>query len=73
MASPVRTIGPVPLAPPWEGLSGTTVTVLPCSRREGCGSGMTCWRPEEWHEAGVRDRLRKMMLDRLGRADEIER
>jgi hypothetical protein len=34
---------------------------------------MTCWRPEEWHEAEVRDRLRKMMLDRLGRADEIER
>ena len=34
---------------------------------------MACWHPEEWHEAGVWDRLRKMMLDRLGRADEIER
>ena len=40
----------------------------------GCGSGMTCWRRlEEWHEAGVWDRLRKTpLLDRLGRADEID-
>ncbi len=37
------------------------------------GSGMTCWRRlKEWHEAGVWDRLRKSMLDRLGQADEID-
>jgi hypothetical protein len=34
---------------------------------------MTCWRRlKEWHEAGVWDRLRKSMLDRLGQADEID-
>jgi transposase len=48
---------------PWE--------MLP--QEMGCGSGMTCWRRlKEWHEAGVWDRLRKMMLDRLGKADEID-
>lgn len=48
---------------PWE--------MLP--QEMGCGSGMTCWRRlEEWHEAGVWDRLRKTLLDRLGKADEID-
>ncbi len=44
---------------PWEMLS---------QQEMGCGSGMTCWRRlEEWHEAGVWDRLRKTLLDRLGK------
>ena len=48
---------------PWE--------MLP--QEIGCGSGMTCWRRlKDWHEAGVWDRLRKTMLDRLGQADEID-
>jgi transposase len=48
---------------PWE--------MLP--QEMGCGSGMTCWRRlKEWHEAGVWDRLRKTLLDRLGKADEID-
>ena len=48
---------------PWE--------MLP--QEMGCGSGMTCWRRlEAWHEAGVWDRLRKTLLDRLGKADEID-
>ena len=48
---------------PWE--------MLP--QEMGCGSGMPCWRRlEEWHEAGVWDRLRKTLLDRLGKADEID-
>ena len=39
----------------------------------GCGSGMTCWRRlEEWHEAGVWERLHRSLLDRLGQADEID-
>ena len=38
-----------------------------------CDSGMTCWRRlEEWHEAGVWERLHKALLDRLGKADEID-
>ena len=34
---------------------------------------MTCWRRlEEWYEAGVWEQLRKTLLDRLGKADEID-
>ncbi len=48
---------------PWE--------MLP--QEMGCGSGMTCWRRlEEWHEAGVWERLHRTLLDRLGQADEID-
>ena len=51
--------------------SGIPWQMLP--QEMGCGSGMTCWRRlKEWHEAGVWDRLRKTMLDRLGEADEID-
>jgi len=48
---------------PWE--------MLP--QEMGCGCGMTCWRRlEEWHEGGVWERLHRVMLDRLGQADEID-
>jgi transposase len=48
---------------PWE--------MLP--QEMGCGCGMTCWRRlEEWHEAGVWERLHRRLLDRLGQADEID-
>ncbi len=48
---------------PWE--------MLP--QEMGCGSGMTCWRRlKEWHEAGVWERLREALLDRLGQADKID-
>jgi transposase len=48
---------------PWE--------MLP--QELGCGSGMTCWRRlREWHEAGVRDRLHRELLDRLGEAGQID-
>jgi transposase len=48
---------------PWE--------MLP--QEMGCGSGMTCWRRlKEWHEAGVWQELHRMLLDRLGKADEID-
>ena len=40
----------------------------------GCGSGMTCWRRlKEWHEAVVWEELHRILLDRLGKADEIDR
>ena len=39
----------------------------------GCGSGMTCWRRlKEWHEAGVWERLHRVLLDRLGETDQID-
>jgi len=48
---------------PWE--------MLP--KEMGCGSGMTCWRRlKEWQEAGVWERLHRELLDRLGKADEID-
>ena len=48
---------------PWE--------MLP--QEMGCGSGMTCWRRlKEWNEAGVWEELHHKLLDRLGKADEID-
>ncbi len=48
---------------PWE--------MLP--QEMGCGSGMTCWRRlRDWHVAGVWERLHRVLLDELGRADQIE-
>ena len=48
---------------PWE--------MLP--QEMGCGSGMTCWRRlKEWNEAGVWEKLHHKLLDRLGKADEID-
>jgi transposase len=48
---------------PWE--------MLP--REMGCGSGMTCWRRlRDWQRAGVWARLRRVLLDRLGRANAID-
>jgi len=47
---------------PWE--------LLPMEM--GCGSGMTCWRRlHEWHQAGVWERLHRVLLDRLGYANAI--
>ncbi len=47
---------------PWE--------MLP--QEMGCGSGVTCWRRlREWQEAGVWERLHRVLLDRLGEADHI--
>ncbi len=48
---------------PWE--------MLP--QEMGCGSGVTCWRRlHEWQEAGVWKRLHRILLDRLGEADQID-
>ena len=48
---------------PWE--------LLP--REMGCGSGMTCWRRlRDWQEAGVWDRLHRVLLDRLGQANQLD-
>ena len=39
----------------------------------GCDSVMTCWRRlKQWHEAGVRHRLHRVLLDRLGQAARID-
>jgi len=38
----------------------------------GCGSGMTCWRRlRDWQAAGVWDTLHRVLLDRLGVADQL--
>ena len=39
----------------------------------GFGSGVTCWRRlEEWQEAGVWERLHRLLLTRLRAADRID-
>ena len=49
---------------PWE--------MLP--QEMGCGSGSTCWRRlRDWQEAGVWGELHRVLLDRLGEADRIDR
>ena len=48
---------------PWE--------MLP--QEMGCGSGVTCWRRlREWQEARVWERLHRVLLNRLGEADQID-
>lgn len=48
---------------PWE--------YLP--REMGCGSGMSCWRRlRDWQQAGVWERLHRVLLDRLGEAGRID-
>ena len=48
---------------PWE--------MLP--KEMGCGSGSTCWRRlRDWQEAGVWEKLHRVLLDRLGEGDEID-
>jgi transposase len=48
---------------PWE--------MLP--QEMGCGSGSTCWRRlRDWQEAGVWEELHRVLLDRLGEANEID-
>ena len=48
---------------PWEDLP----------REMGCGCGMTCWRRlRDWQQAGVWDRIHKILLDRLNAADKID-
>jgi transposase len=48
---------------PWE--------MLP--QEMGCGSEMTCWRRlKEWQEAGVWERLRRKLLDRLAEEGQID-
>ena len=38
----------------------------------GCGSGMTCWRRlRDWQEAGVWEKIHKLLLDKLNEAGEI--
>ena len=39
----------------------------------GCGSGMSCWRRlRDWHEAGVWERLPRVLLERLESAGQID-
>ena len=48
---------------PWE--------LLPAEM--GCGSGVTCWRRlRDWQEAGVWDRLHRVLLNELGEADQLD-
>lgn len=48
---------------PWEDLP----------QEMGCGCGMTCWRRlRDWQADGTWDRIHKVLLDRLRKADKID-
>ena len=48
---------------PWEDLP----------QEMNCGCGMTCWRRlRDWQQAGVWDKLHRLMLDELRAADKID-
>ena len=48
---------------PWE--------YLP--KEMGCGSGMTCWRRlRDWQASGLWDKIHRVLLDHLRKADEID-
>jgi transposase len=48
---------------PWEDLP----------QEMGCGSGMTCWRRlRDWNEAGVWERLHRVLLDELQDAGALD-
>jgi transposase len=48
---------------PWE--------MLP--REMGCGSDMSCWRrARDWQQAGVWDKLHRILLARLRHADRLD-
>ena len=52
--------------------SGILWEMLP--KEMGCGSGSTCWRRlRDWQEAGVWEELHRVLLDRRGEADQIDR
>ena len=39
----------------------------------GCGSGMTCWRRlRDWQKAGVWDKIHRVLLSHLRRADQLD-
>lgn len=39
----------------------------------GCGSGMTCWRRlRDWQNAGVWDKIHRILLNKLRKADKID-
>ena len=51
--------------------SGIPWSILP--RELGCGSPMTCWRRlRAWHEAGVWEKVRRVLLARLREAERIQ-
>jgi transposase len=78
-AEPEKTKGARPRVPDRAALTGIIFVLksgipwemLP--QEMGCGSGSTCWRRlRDWEEAGVWRKLHRVLLDRLGEADEID-
>jgi transposase len=78
-AEPPEPTGGRPRVPDRAALTGILFVLtsgIPWERlpqEMGCGAGVTCWRRlRDWHNAGVWDRLHQALLDRLGRADQID-
>lgn len=76
---PARPKGGRPVVDDWAALTGILFvlkTGLPWEylpQEMGCGCGMTCWRRlRDWQQAGVWDRLHRVLLDRLRGADQLD-
>src|ERR671927_1507271 len=51
--------------------SGIPREMLP--QEMGCGSGMTCWRRlRDWNKAGVWEKMHRLLLEKLHKADELD-
>lgn len=52
-------------------MSGIPWEMLP--QEMNCGSGMTCWRRlRDWKQAGVWEKVHRILLDQLRAADQID-
>ena len=67
---------PVPNRAALTGILFVLLTGIPWEylpQEMGCGSGMTCWRRlRDWQQAGIWDKLHRLLLDKLGSADKID-
>ncbi len=67
---------PVPNRAALTGILFVLKTGIPwdCLPKEmGCGSGMTCWRRmRDWQATGLWDKIHRVLLDHLRKANEID-
>jgi transposase len=76
---PARPKGGRPPVPDRQALTGILFvlrTGIPWEylpQEMSCGSGMTCWRRlHEWQKAGVWEKVHRLLLNKLRRADQID-